>query len=116
MAQLILKVTRQDTSKDWFNITPNNISTMFTQEEVDVLLAGKNQIESFNGFISVETKHIDEHTMQKVFTFENDEQVAHLKVFLEQPEANSIFGQRQEILKNKRQELGINETLELIIV
>lgn len=107
MPSVVMTITRDDTSKEWFDPKPENWSKYFTQEEIDTVISPvHNTYMSLPGLLGNRIVDVDEKT-RKVYTdYDTIENCRN--AVLERHGNNPLMQQRRELIANKRSELGVS--------
>lgn len=113
MANLIITLSRQDTSKEWFKITPQTIRGMelsgdITPEEATMLYSYGEDFKSLPGFLSSNAEHVDEYTIKTTISFDSLENAMAAKIIISNPQPGTSFFHRDSIISSKQQQLGLS--------
>ena len=120
MANLIITLSRQDTSKEWFKITTQNIRGMelagdITPEEATILLSYGDNIKSLPGFMSSNAEHVDDYTIRTTISFDSLEAAMVAKNAISNPQPGTSFYRRNSLLSSKHQQLGLSYTRSMTV-
>lgn len=113
MAKITSTITRQDTTKSWFKIDANTMNSMFTTEEVKILADSVAYLKKLPGYVKNTYTTVNENVANVVIEFDTPENLQNYISLRETP--TTILYQRENLIKNKKTELGINYTYSSVI-
>lgn len=109
MAKLILSFHRDDIEKPWVIASPETIreQNMFTEDEVTVLYDSLMTIKALPGYISSVAEFPDIHTYRINMSFDTLDNAQAARVVFNNPTPGTLIYDRIQVLRSKRQELGV---------
>lgn len=117
MAQVVIKWTRKDTTKDWVMATPENIRNgMFSQAEIGILTQTREVYTSLPGFMSVTNETPDANTFVTRLQFDTLEDAQSANDLFLNPPVNSSFYLRRQLMLLKRNQMGVNYQFNLEVI
>ena len=115
MPDLVLIQYRTDTSKEWFYADREKWSEYFTQNEIDTILQPfYDGFRGLSGYMGTTDEFTDTKFTVK-HTFNNDANLEKAVIYMLDEENNPLLQARHDLMKRKREELGVEYGYEMKI-
>lgn len=115
MAQIVVTTKRTDSTQPWFEVTPEIIASL-TPDEANTLTVVNNTIQSLPGFQGSTKQIVDDYTMIITTTFDTIENAQNADLLFNPPPANTVFHDREVIMKTLRENANVNYTYTRTII
>jgi len=114
MAKLIIIHIRKETNIDWI-VLPYALN-LFSEDEKVVLEQAYRELQAMPGYISTETKFLDQKKYQVINNFATLEDANYAMNVFKQSYKDTYINKRTQIINNKRKELGANYTVSMSVI